>query len=77
MKTEIYEIRTMSDVAICQYIDLEILERYQDSHLAHLKNYKIVKITKEEEIICEVERKTKAGTHGESVQQVPADSSAD
>ena len=77
MKTEIYEIRTMSDIPVCQYMDLTILERYQEKHLAHLKNYKIVKITKEEEIICEVERKTKAGTHGESVQQVPADSSAD
>ena len=77
MKTEIYEIRTMSDIPVCQYMDLTILERYQEKHLGHLKNYKIVKITKEEEIICEVERKTKAGTHGESVQQVPADSSAD
>lgn len=77
MKTEIYEIRTMADLVICQYMDLTILERYREKHLAHLKKYKIVKITKEEEIICEVERKTKAGTHGESVQQVPADSSAD
>lgn len=77
MKTEIYEIRTMANVPICQYMDLEILERYQDSHLAHLKKYKIVKITKEEEIICEVERKAKTGTHGKSVQQVPADSIAD
>ena len=77
MKTEIYEIRTMANVPICQYMDLEILERYRDSHLAHLKKYKIVKITKEEEIICEVERKAKTGAHGKSVQQVPADSIAD
>ena len=77
MKTEIYEIRTMSDVVVCQYTDLDILERYENSHSKHLKNYKIVKITKEEEIICEVERKAEAGTHGESVQQVPASSPAD
>lgn len=77
MKTVIYEIRTMSDIPICQYMDLSILERYQEKHLAHLKNYKIVKITKEEEIICEVERKTEAGAHGKSLQQVPADSTAD
>lgn len=77
MKTEIYEVRTMSDIPICQYMNLEILERYEASHLGHLKNYKIVKITREEEIICEVERKAKAGAHGESVQQVPADSTAD
>ena len=77
MKTEIYEIRTMSDVVVCQYMDLKILERYQDSHLKHLKNYKVVKITVEEEIICEVERKTEAGTHGKSVQQVPANSITD
>lgn len=77
MKTEIYEIRTMSDVVVCQYMDLKILERYHEKHLSHLKNYKIVKITKEEEIICEVERKAKAGAHGESVQQVSADSTTD
>lgn len=77
MKTEVYEIRTMSGVVVCQYTNFEILERYQDSHSRHLKNFKIVKITKEEEIICEVERKTKAGAHGKSVQQVPADSTAD
>ena len=77
MKTEIYEIRTMSDVVVCQYTDLKILKRYHEKHLSHLKNYKIVKITKEEEVICEVERKAKAGTHGKSLQQVPADSTAD
>lgn len=77
MKTEIYEIRTMSDVVVCQYMDLKILERYHEKHLRHLSNYKIVKITKEEEIICEFKRKAETGAHGESVQQVPADSTAD
>lgn len=77
MKTEIYEIRTMSDVVVCQYMDLKILERYHEKHLRHLNNYKIVKITKEEEIICEVQRKAETGAHGKSLQQVPADSTAD
>ena len=77
MKTEMYEVRTMSDTPVAQYMSLEILQRYEDRHLAHLKNYKIVKITVEEEIICEVQRKAETGAHGKSLQQVPADSTAD
>lgn len=77
MKTVMYEIRTMSDIPICQYMSLEILQRYENKHLAHLKKYKIVRITVEEELVSEVERNTKAGAHGESVQQVSTDSAAD
>lgn len=77
MKTEIYELRTAANLVVCQYFDLEMLERHLKTRYQHLTNYKIVKITKEEEVICEVERKAKTGTHGKSVQQVPADSTAD
>lgn len=77
MKTEIYEIRTLTDFVVCQYVDFKLLERHLETQLNHLTNYKIVKITKEEEIICEVERKAETGAHGKSVQQVPADSPAD
>ena len=77
MKTEVYEIRTLTDFVVCQYMDFKLLERHLETQLNHLTNYKIVKITKEEEIICEVERKAEARAHGESVQQVSADSSTD
>lgn len=77
MKTEVYEIRTLSGFVVCQYVDYKLLERHLKNLLSHLTSYQIVKITKEEEIICEVERKAEARAHGESIQQVSADSSTD
>lgn len=76
-KNTYYEIRTATDFVVCQYVDFGTLERQLKTHYSHLTNYKIIKITKEEEIICEVSSNSKAGTHGSSVQQVPADSLPD
>lgn len=67
MKSEVYEIRTLSDFVVCQYLDYEMLERYLKTKHKHLTNYKIVKITKEEETIYVRNSDPKAETHGESV----------
>jgi len=70
MKSVVYEIRTISDFVVCQFVDLDILLRYLKTYYSHLTNYKIVKITttiEEEEITCEVSRNPEAGTPGSTL----------
>ena len=70
MKTEIYEIRTVTGFVICQFVDFDTLARHLTTHYSHLTNYKIVKITttiEEEEITCEVSRNPEAGTPGSTL----------
>lgn len=77
MTSDVYELRTVADFVVCQYVDLEMLERHLKTKYQHLTNYKIVKVTKKEEIICEITRSIETGTTGKSVQQVPAVPSPD